>query len=311
MNNVRSRSLLVLLLVLTAGAPQSYAASADLVGRFFPVFLKVMPSGEQVDAEDLQSAFVIGDIDHSGHQLIVAVYTNSSNGAVVVISPESGGSVVSTLSVDDLCCSRPEVRLLDIDRDKRPEIVVTMHALRGGSGTRFYKWNGTSIALLPIEGTDDPDLADVTFLDIDGDGQIDVLDHQAWRTVTETDEQSCVSKRRLIKLENGTLKPKATVDFLEAFRRRRGVPETELVKISVENVDTPRQLIIINGDIDGANRVSSAVITFNDQTVIRENDLKLHAGRIDTPVSCMTENDLTVELRGEPGANIHVVLLPK
>lgn len=293
--------------VLPAGA----ATIAEVVASRFPASLKVDGAGHPVPASDLESAFVVGDLEHSGHQRIAAVYSNGVDGVVAVLSPDGPGSLVGCqpFSVAGL---RPEIRLLDLDRDARPEIVVTFHNVRGPSQVWIYKWNGNALTLLaPVTRHHevDSDVFEPMFLDADGDGNIDVVDFRRGSPAHEDDEVPASPSYRLMSLRNGQLSVVATLDTVFAALRGTGTPAPLTETFSVTDPSVPRVLVLVNGDVDGKHRVSSAVVTVNGQPIVSERDLNAGVARLEIPIAVKADNTIAAELRGAPDGEITILIM--
>jgi hypothetical protein len=66
------------------------------------------------------------------------------------------------------------------------------------------------------------------------------------------------------------------------------------------------KLIITNGDANGKNRVSSAIIKINGTEVITPNHFNQQIGNIEKPIQVNEQNTITVELRSKPGSYLTV-----
>ncbi len=303
--------LVVSLSMLVHGGATA-ATIQNIVGRFFPPALAVDRQGKTVPIEGRHSAFVSGDLNHDGSQLIVVVYWNNYFGAVSVLSPVGDGSVVASIVPKDMVGRSGELQLLDLDRDGRPEIVVTRDQHRGLPGVWIYKWTGAELRLMgPTRqkgGDAFSDLADTTFLDIDGDGTLAVVDHHVGGRPCDDCEN--YQQFRLFRVQNGDLKLSGRLDCFEQFMRGSGAPRAETKTFSLSDPTAARQLIVINGEHDGSARVSSAQIVLNGQPVVGPSSFNQKAGVIRLPVALAANNTLTVTLDGKPGGTATVLLLP-
>lgn len=305
------KHVLSLAFALVMSVGQAHAASrAELVAAFFPAALKMDGGGAAVPSSELESAFCSGDLDHTGHELVAAVYSNGVDGVVAVLSPDGTGSLVASADFS-VAGHRPEITLLDLDHDERPEIVVSFHATRGSSETWLYGWNGAALTLLaPVDRHNEvvSDVFEPTFLDVDGDNRIDVIDFQSARTVDDEGVIHQSTSYRLMSLKEGKLIVVAPLDEVFAASRGAGAPAPSREEFSVTDPEIARVLTLVNGDMRGAHRVSSAIISVNGQKVFTEKDFRQNVARLEVPVSVKTENTITAELRGEPGATITVLI---
>ncbi|MBP1716185.1 MAG: repeat domain protein, partial [Deltaproteobacteria bacterium] len=89
---------------------------------------------------------------------------------------------------------------------------------------------------------------------------------------------------------------------VHTFMRKRGKPivKEEVFELGPEFVG-PFTLNIFNGDLDGSNRVDSAIITLNGQRIFTPHDFNEHVEILSQIVTLQEKNVLSVELRGAPG----------
>src|SRR5262249_2075528 len=66
------------------------------------------------------------------------------------------------------------------------------------------------------------------------------------------------------------------------------------------------QLIIVNGNADGSNRVSSARIALNGVQILGPSDFNQHVATIVRPVTLTDPTQLTIQLNSAPGSFITV-----
>ncbi|HSY50656.1 MAG TPA: hypothetical protein VLC46_17760 [Thermoanaerobaculia bacterium] len=307
-------SMLLAVVLTTPVAGSAPAATVqNVVARFFPAALTLDSQNNSVPGEDRHSAFVVGDLNHDGSQYICAVYWNNDSGAISVLSPAGDGSVVASILPRYMGGVEGEVELLDLDHDGRPEIVVTISRSRGLPGTWIFKWTGTALRLIgPIHrGGDayDSDLADATFLDVDGDGTVALVDHHVGgRICDDCDDYEQFS---LFRMQNGDLKLSGRLDSFLQFTRGTGAPTARTATFTVAvNPSAARQLIVVNGERDGSARVSSAQIVLNGQPVVGPSNFNQKVGVIHLPVALSENNTLTVTLDGKPGGTVTLLLLP-
>ena len=92
--------------------------------------------------------------------------------------------------------------------------------------------------------------------------------------------------------------------FEETFVRGKGKPKTEQRNFTALAGES--SLIIHNGDANGKNRASSAVIILNGTQVVGPNEFNQSVGLIEKSVVLNQNNTLEVELRSAPGSSINV-----
>ncbi len=84
--------------------------------------------------------------------------------------------------------------------------------------------------------------------------------------------------------------------------RARGAPVTDTLSFTLPDTTGPFLLELVNGDVSGAHRVSSAVVTLNGQSVFRPRDFNQQIAGLTRQVILQSSNTLTVELRSAPPA---------
>jgi hypothetical protein len=68
----------------------------------------------------------------------------------------------------------------------------------------------------------------------------------------------------------------------------------------------PCQLVVVNGNADGTNRVDSGSISLNGVQIVGPKDFNQKVGRIVKPVALSDQNQLTIRLASKPGSFIIV-----
>jgi hypothetical protein len=94
----------------------------------------------------------------------------------------------------------------------------------------------------------------------------------------------------------------------QTFMRSKGAPWAQSVQFSVKYPNTQYTLVVVNGG-NGYRAVEKAVIWLNGQVVLREHDFDDYRRAVSRPVQLLASNQLSVELRGEPGGAISVEIL--
>lgn len=110
-------------------------ALEDIVDQFFPETLirESLEEFEQGGADPFKAFdFVAADLAGAGRtDFIVAAYTNGISAAIRVLQRQGSGFVLADEpNLPTLTGGFPEVKLLDLDRDKRPEIIASFLVMR-------------------------------------------------------------------------------------------------------------------------------------------------------------------------------------
>ncbi len=291
---------LFFLLALSAVSTAHAATVEQLVAASFPAEIKVDNAGEPLSESNLDSSYVSADLDHSGHPLVVAVYSNGHRAALSILSPDSG-AIVSTTTFRGFGYS-PDITLLDLDRDLRPEIIVTFHHPRGGPQAWIFRWHDANLSVLGLSAEDRySDIFDPTFIDVDGDGSLDVL---SYHPGTERGSYD------LYLMKDGDLVDEGFVDEVFSALRGTGKSSAQTATFPADENRSTRKLIVVNGDANGNHRAASAVVKINGRTIISNRNLDATVGRVELPVRLRAENTLSLQLEGtDSDAEITVVVM--
>lgn len=294
---------------------QPPASTTDaLVARFYPSSIKLR-NGAPVPIGELQEAHVSVDLDHSGQQFIVALYANDDDAVLEVLSAQSEGSLLAADTETKLPGGNPSLRLLDVDGDGRLDIIATIGMRRGGDAVWIYRWSGSQLLRVHRaggrDGWDDM-FADPTFLDLDGDGVLEIVEHTVSKDVDDDGAERWTAAYRVFALSQGAYHETAPADRLAIFSRGKGALKTVKNVFHVDDATASRRVVLVNGSGDAAPRVASAVVKLNGRTVFSEKDFDEHADRLEAPATVVAgDNQLTVELRGAPGSCVTIIVMPR
>jgi len=292
---------LALLLLATVGAS---AQTDRIVANAFPQSL-ITRGGSR------QFGYAVGTIN--GESIIAAAYSNGEFGAVSVLTP--GGRPVATIAPDNFVGDLPEVKLIDVDGDGQPEVVVTMNQARGLPETWIYRFANHRLTLLgPFHddaGLPETDLADVQFVRTDSTNRLSLLDRHTARWY-EDDGTEHATETETLYTWNGTgFGAGQPVDVAATAGRggdRRSASTTPFV---VDAVPATRTLLLINGDVHGEHRASSVSVRLNSDEVIGEKNLNQKIAALRIPVTIKQKtNQVTIAVKSGPGARITVLVLP-
>lgn len=298
-------------------AQQLHASTTEGIAKqFFPEALKMIVD-QPIPLNEQRTVFVTGSLDPSGPVLIVAGYCNGERAGIAVISPAGTPTLLAEVTPESLIGRRIAIRLIDVNGDQRPEIIARVDQYRGLPGTWVYQWSNGRLNLMgptseEVPGDVASELSDATFLDLDGDGIMEVIDHEAGASYGENGEATVANEYRVGHVGDATLSTQS-LDYFGEFLRNTTTPATTETHFGATNVDQPRELIVINGTGGvKASRVASAIVTLNGSVVVRESDLSINVDRVRVTLPGLAaENTLCVELRGQPGGTVSIVLRPQ
>jgi hypothetical protein len=296
------------------GSPRAATSSsyADIIAAFYPPELSTV-GGLPVPPAERQAVAVSGSLDPSGPTMLVIAYGNGARGALRVVAPQAPPALVASVAPLAMCGTHIDMSLRDLDGDGKPEMIVTMRQARGLPVTWIYRWTGVGLRLIGPTDPDDAnasDLGDVTLLDIDGDGTVDLIDHQGGRGVETEDGVTVTSQERVLTWSGGTLHV-SPIDYFATFGRATAAPAMATVHFDIADAAAKRELRLVNGDGAKHSLCTSARISLNGKAVVDPSMLNKNTERLRVPATVTSgENALTAEVDGTPGCTLNVIVAP-
>lgn len=310
----------------SASGARAYVQSHDdaVAALFYPDNLKVDARGLSTFTEIRDWRTIRADLDATGSQnYLIAAYSNGFSGRVRVIREDAAGPVLVADPRETIMFqSSPSVETSDLDGDSRPEVVVTfVNGRKGRSLAWVFRWNGRTLTNLnpplsssnPFEPAERREILDPTFIDLNADGRIEILepsDNFGVDVEFESEEHSAPvvadqSYTILILGAEGFQQASATATYFGYFQRAAGKPRGETAEFKASSGSYV--LRILNGE-RGKHMVESAVIRLNGRIVASPNDFRAKALVIEKRIALNEMNALTVELRSGPGSRINVII---
>jgi len=296
------------------GAPIS---TQEIVDQFYPVRLASTQDYPWWTPDDRLSSFVVVEQFPDGNpKTIVAGYTNSVDGAVLVIQAQLDGeyNVVSEPTGLDLGGVGVTVEPLVIDQSGLPTVEVSFSSFRANTGDWIFRWDGSKLVnLTPTKSDEDGTkytlLVLATYVDLDHDGLLEAISqHNYPPPVVDTGELPDAEASVYKLTPNGYVLDRPLLSFNEFFRKT-SAPVTETYEFSLlKNSVGPYVLKITNGERDGSNRLSSGQIVLNGVVVVTANMLNQGAEFLSVPVSLQPHNTLLVTLAAKPKGHIAIVV---
>ncbi len=237
------------------------------------------------------------DLDGTGTaNYIVAV----SDDRVRVLKTGGGtATVVAEAAPDTMIGSFPQLRLVDLDGDGRPEIVASYPTPRASQSTWIFHWTGRGLTNIGPTVTAGPRhithsiLGLVEFFDVDGDGipepvEFDREDIRIWKRSSD-----------------GAFKVvRNQVAYINRYQRQTAEPE---LFSGVFNA-TPGQLleviVIVGKGVTGGD------VHVNGHLVFGPSDLKKPTRLLKRTIKTEAVNEVESTVDGKPGAAIVVMLAP-
>ena len=301
---MRSAVVVVAFLSVCSQAAQSADPLGAVVARFYPTALTASADPHH-RAERREQAFASFQ-DH-GTDFVVAAYSGGHAGAVALIERSPNGSYVA----DDVVVghgmqgTRPDVYLVDVDRDGVPEAEVSFQLPRGGDTVIFRVVQKKLVLISP--GGAAPLLGSPKVLDLGGKFK-DLVD----AGLTGRGEEDVEAfPRYVLSAAGGRYVEAEPLDFYRSFDRARGTPLTEnaTFEIPEERIGKRFRLIVVNGDEAGGDfRAAAGRVWLNGVLVASPGDFSPQRDVWSVPVTLQRENTLAVRLEGKPKGRIGVVV---
>lgn len=317
----RSGILLMMAGILACAAFAQQGGSEDaVVKQFFPQWLITESNNDfaQGGPPPFQ-AFAYADADLNGTgtaNFIVAAYSNGFSGAVLVLQKQGASAVqVAAPSFPLMGGIYPSVTMLDVDKDGRPEAIVSFSSARGQGADWVLKWNGVTLQSIgPVSidanGNIATLLSEAEFVDLSGTGILEIISAPQSGPVLNGQPTSGILN--VFSLSNGSYQPSSvTFDIFATFLRSTGKPTAAIRQFSASNPRAKYVMSVVNGDTSGANRVSSAEIMLNGVVVATPNQFNQQVRTLSIPVTVAAANTLSVTLASAPGSQLSVGIGPQ
>jgi hypothetical protein len=309
--------LSVIFLVCTA---QSYAASnQEIAVQFFPDNLKASVLKEfgkkkPVNLEDYVMTMP-ADLDGIGKaNYLVCVYSDRAHGALRVIKNDGPIPVLAAeASQVSLYGVRGGPTLVDLDNDKKPEIVVEFMSARGNATTWIFKWTGSALRLISPVADDSTELGTVEFLDLTGNGTLSVVTDQPTIMPRDDNGNPIFVPTQAYTLGPNGLTLSASFKFQRQLQRKTGAPQEKNVTFTIADSNKPYVLKVFDLNMskpDLGPLLSSVTVTLNGAQIVGPNAFKVGVRNkvLSFPVQLKSSNQLTLKLAGAPGSKMLVTV---
>ena len=260
-------------------------------------------------------AYLDADLNGTGSKNYVVVgFTNGFMGAISVVQKSPSGFAQVAAPVFDLMAGgHPNLQLLDLDRDGKPEVILSLLAAHGNHVNWVLKWDGvtlTSIGPLALyEGEPvGSGPCNAEFIDLEGDGVLEAVSPpdygglstlEEWRTSERTYD--------IYRLRSGKYSAAAHSAIYSGGHSRNGLHETD--EFIVAAAGAGYRLLVVNGAGNGGNR-SSGEIAINGQTVASPSQFGNNAPVVNLPISLRAgTNTIDMRISGPSWASFRVFIL--
>lgn len=251
------------------------------------------------------STFVPADLNHSGETLLVSLYTNGTRARLQVV--DRSGHVLAVSQVKALKGTRGELELVDLDHDGMPEIIVHLYSGHGANlpDSWVFARRNNSLALVSpmqtVQGNEITELGQTAAVDLNGDGKQELL---AFPGVTYDENGKRLTPNTIVYAYSGGTLQRQPVEstFVHVFGRRTSKPGPATQTFASSPGATT--LHVANGQTPA----TSVHVTLNEKEVVSPNNLNEKIRSFSAPVTLASQNTLTVELEGKPGATIWITV---
>jgi hypothetical protein len=286
---VVSLGLLIAVVIQAQQQPDESIANA-----FYPQFLDDVFRDNHAPGVEVmrRSVSMRADLDRSGHaDYLIVAYWNGLGSVVRIIRVTDPANAVLVAESPDRTMGGdggPRLEAVDIDNDGVPEIVVRF--LRG---TWVYKYRSGKLDLFGPTRRNrvglTSDMSNPTFVDVDGDDVMEIIDHGS----------------KLYKLgADGQFTRAATVAYNERFQRdAETVTGPDNRSFSAKPGKYVLHVLRRAGTDGGA-------ILLNGKAIASSADFGARRRMLDIPVELLDRNDLSVTVDGGDGAELIVTVVP-
>ena len=315
MNTNRLSIAIVATLVLTAAVACAQQPNDEQIALQFvpPAFTEYAASHTYLSDDRTWTVLPV-DLDHSGRPDYLAVaYGNGHIGYLRIVRKSEIPSLVGESSASMECDSQPSISAIDLDGDAKPELSFACRV--GNHGTRLswlFRWTNSMLVPLNVASTTRPNgfepIREANFVDIDGDGVMEILEATA---TADVDDKGVVSENYDVwHLLNGKLARSAgsSLTYFNVFTRDKGKPQTESETFTA--VPGAFTLTMVSGE-RGQKMVTSGTVTLNGAIIAESKSFSKNVPVITSDVTLLQHNTLSVELHGSPGSMLHILVAPK
>jgi hypothetical protein len=257
--------------------------------------------------------FLSADLKKTGHEdFLVAAYSDpwGFSGSVRVLK-RSSGETVNEFASECSAGYEPKVSIINLDHSGKPGVLVEFYADRYIAIDWLFKWTGTE--LVPINPTNNDEgfpctsLRDSEFIDLDGDGTIDIIDR------SKPFQEDTPDNYDVYKLTGGTYKLSGTLDYFSVFPvSTSSLPARfRIGRFIASAPKTPYILTIANGGGEvNAPAAQSAQVFLNGEPVTMPGQITQSTRSLKIPVTVKVHNTVNANVSGPQDALLYIGIGP-
>ena len=179
----------------------------------------------------------------------------------------------------------------------------------------YFVWDGaklqniTAVRLDNVskKGIPESDMQESDVVDIDHAGAMQILGSNGdGEKVPREDDIIASPTKTLFRYNGKVYAPAKTLIAIDKFG-----PNLSQIPMGIGMRQTPEpsyQLMIVNGDRDGSNRVTSAKVEVNGVTVVQSTELNQNVETLTRTIQLQKESDIKVTVDGQAKSHIYVVV---
>lgn len=243
-------------------------------------------------------------ISAGSRPLLVATYSNGDAILTIFDSSSNPPSLVREVK-KPMFGTVFDLSAIDLDGDGRKEIVVQS---RSRMTEMLWAYSLTDSGI-PVLISPDDSIAGPILLDLEGTGKISIIETEMSISRDEDGDTDVKNFYTLYTLQNGKYVKRVDRElfFVRWFEKEKGSPKTEEEHFEVPESGRYR-VTLLNGDPDGKNRCSSALVKAGDLTAIGPHDLDQQQYAVTRDVLLPADTTLTVTLRSDTGCKTWILV---
>jgi hypothetical protein len=205
----------------------------------------------------------------------------------------------------------PEVSLIDLDHSGNPAVLVSLVGGAEGVGMRWvFKWDGSALKSIgpgkDDEGLPCTELHDPDFLDLDGDGILEIVER------SKPFEPDTPDNYDVYKLTDGAYKLSGVFESFSGFPVPIAPPPPRfrIQRFVASAPGSPYIMTIANGNGRDEPPVQSAQVLLNGEAVTAPGQITQTVRSLKIPVTVKANNTVDANVSGQQGSFLYIGIGP-